>query len=215
MKHSRPDICNAVRELSRVMDAGLKEHFKRLVQVIKYVEQTKERVLTFEPKLGENEMWHLDAYSDSDWAGDIDNRKSVTGWCIFVGGCLIGWGSRAQRSVTLSSTEAEYVAISEVCTEILFVAQLMKFVGMKLVYPLIVNVDNIGAIFITENSVGRRTRHIDARYHFVQEYVEDGTVKIVFVRTDKNRADTNTKNVDPATYKRHTDVYMNDLNNID
>ena len=174
-KHSRPDICNAVRELSKVMDKGTTQHYKRMVQVIRYIQETRNKVLTFEPQLNENDVWCLNAYSDSDWAGDVDDRRSITGWCIYVGGCLVGWGSRAQRSVTLSSTEAEYVAVSEVCTEILFVAQIMQFLGMEIIYPLIVNVDNIGAIFVTENSVGRRTRHIDARYHFVQEYIEAGS----------------------------------------
>ena len=215
VKHSRPDICNAVRELSMVMDAGTQEHYKRMIQVMHYVQKTKQKVLTFKPKKEDDDTWRVNGFSDSDWAGDTDNRKSVTGWCIFVGECLVGWGSRAQRSVTLSSTEAEYVAVSEVCTEILFIAQIMRFVGMTVKYPLIVNVDNIGAIFVTENSVGRRTRHIDTRYHFVQEYVEEGVVKIIFVRTENNRADTNTKNTDATTYQRHTDVYMSNISNID
>ena len=74
--------------------------------------------------------------SDGDYAGDKDNRLGITGYCIYVNICLILWKSRAQRSHTLSSTEAEYVALSEICTEILFVQMIMEFLGQSVEYPI-------------------------------------------------------------------------------
>ena len=96
----------------------------------------------------------------------------------------------------LSSTEAKYVAVSEVCTEILFIKQVLEFLGVKIAYPIVVNVDNIGAIYLAKNeTMGQRTKHIDVRHHFVREYIEDGIVKIVFIRSEDNMADPFTKNM--------------------
>ena len=84
--------------------------------------------------------------------------------------------------MTLLSTKAEYVAVTEVATDILFIARMMEFLGNQIDYPIIVNVDNIGAIYLaTTAKTGNRTKHIDTRYHFVREYVEKGILKVVFV----------------------------------
>ena len=97
-------------------------------------------------------MWVLRAYSDSDWAGDPDDRKSITGFCIFFNGCLISWKSRGQKTVTLSSSKAKYVAVADVCTEILFIKMILEFLGLKIELSITVVCDNVGAIFIRFSS---------------------------------------------------------------
>ncbi|MFM8622083.1 MAG: reverse transcriptase domain-containing protein, partial [Holophagaceae bacterium] len=195
LKHSRPDLSNSVRELSKVMDRANKAHEKMLHRVIRFVEETKNRCLVLSP-MKENITWDLKGYCDSDFAGDSDTRKSVSGFVIYLCGAAISWRSKGQKSVTLSSTEAEYVAISEVATEILYIAGILKFLNIPLAYPIQVNVDNIGAIYLTKNATtGSRTKHVDTRYHFVREYVEDGIVKVQFVRSEDNHADIFTKNL--------------------
>ena len=120
-------------------------------------------------------------------------------------GVPVLWRSKAQRSVTLSSSEAEYVALSEAVKDIKFVFQLLMCLGIKVELPIIVQVDNVGAIFMSENvSTTGRTKHVDIRYHFVREYIEDGFIKIIFVKTAENDADIFTKNVDAETFKRHS-----------
>ena len=152
-----------------------------------------------------NTQWELHAYSDSDYSGDVDTRRSVTGFIIYILNCPISWKSKSQRSVMLSSTEAEYVAISEVCAEILFVKQIVEFLGIKVKRPIIVKVDNVGAIYLANNATtSNRTKHVDTRYHFVREYVTDGTVEIVFVKSAENTADMFTKNVNRELYQKHT-----------
>ena len=124
---------------------------------------------------------------------------------IYVNSCLIAWKSKGQKSVTLSSTKAEYVAILEVSTEILFIAGVMKFLGMEITYPIEINVDNICAIYLLKNATtGNRTKHVDTRYHFVREYIKKGIVKIVFVRSEDNKADLMTKNLGNELYAKHT-----------
>ena len=106
--------------------------------------------------------------------------------------------------MTLSSTEAEYIAVSEVCTEIIFVKQILEFLGIKIDYPITICCDNVGAIFLASNAKNsQRTRHVDIRAHYVRQYVEDGTVKINFVKSEDNVADAYTKNVTGVLYKKH------------
>jgi len=185
------------------MDRANKAHQKALYRVIKFVAQTKERRLVLSPKL-EELTWELKAYSDSDFAGDTETRKSVSGFIIYLCGVAISWRSKGQKSVSLSSTEAEYMAISEVAMEILYIVGILKFLGVPLKYPIEVNVDNIGAVYLAKNATtGNRTKHIDTRYHFVREYIEDGIVKVVFVRSEANDADIFTKNLNADTFNKH------------
>lgn len=96
-------------------------------------------------------------------------------------GCLVAWKSRALRTHALSSTEAEYLALSEVCCEILFIKQLLEFFGRDVDYPIIIHCGNVGAIYLAHNAKNsRRTKHINLKAHFIREYVEDDTIKIIF-----------------------------------
>ena len=118
--------------------------------------------------------------------------------------CAVSWRSRGQKGVTLSSTEAEYVAVSEVATEILYIAKMLEFLDTDVQYPIIVNVDNIGAIYLaTTAKTGSRTKHVDVRYHFVREYIEKGILKVVFVRSAENVADVMTKNLGRELFEKH------------
>ena len=97
------------------------------------------------------------------------------------------------------------MAISEVSTKILFIAGVMKFLGMEITSPIEINVDNIGAIYLSKNATtGNCTKHVDTRYHFVWEYIEKGIVKIVFVRSEDNKTDLMTKNLGNELYAKHT-----------
>ena len=147
-------------------------------------------------------LWELKIYSDSDWAGDKDNRKSVTGFIVFLLGAPILWRSKAQGSVALSSTEAEFYALSESAKEIKFIVQVLISMGIPVKIPIIVRVDNVGAIFMSENVItSSRTKHVDTRYHFVREFVEEGFVKIIFVRSEDNISDPFTKNTPSSIYR--------------
>jgi hypothetical protein len=209
VKHSRPDIANVVRELSKMMDGATPAAFKELKRVIKFVLDTRTFGLKIEPKLGDKEKWSMTIYTDSEYAGDTETRISVGGFIVFLLGVPILWKSKAQRSVTLSSAEAEFVSLSEAAKEIKFVVQILESMGIVVEIPIIVRVDNVGAIFMSENaSTSSRTRHVDIRYHFVREYVEDGFIRIIFVRSEENLADEFTKNVTGDIYDAHVNEYM-------
>jgi hypothetical protein len=208
IKHSRPDLANVVRELSKCMDGATLAAYKEMLRVIKFVLDTKSFCLKIEPKI-EEEDWDLVVYSDSDWAGDTENRISITGFIIYLLGVPICWRSKGQKGATLSSSEAEYVAMSEAAKEIKFVYYLLESLSIPVKLPIVVRMDNIGAIFMAENaSTSVRTRHVDTRYHFVRELIEDGFIRIIFVKTDENDADLFTKNVNRETYEKHVVKFL-------
>jgi hypothetical protein len=210
VKHSRPDIANAVRELSKLMDGPTPAAMKELKRVIKFVLDTEEFGLKLEPtEPSIKDEMVLEVYSDSDWAGDKDTRVSVSGYVVFLQGVAISWKSKGQKSVTLSSSEAEYVALSEAAKEVKFVFQVLTSMGIKVATPIVIYVDNVGAIFMAENvTTSSRSKHVDTRYHYVREFVVDGFIKIVFVRTKDNKADIFTKNVSGVILQEHQGSYI-------
>ena len=139
VKHSRPDISNAVRELSKSMDGANLAAFKELKRVIKFVLDTKTMGVKMNPKINTDiSEWDIVVYTDSDWAGDKETRISVTGFIVFLLAVPILWKSKAQRSVSLSSSEAEYFALSEAAKEIKFVAHILITMGIPVRLPIVV-----------------------------------------------------------------------------
>jgi hypothetical protein len=128
-------------------------HKKMLYSAIKFVDHTINRDLVLKPT---NEYhWNIKRYSDSDYAGDDDNRRSVSGYLIDLNNCPIAWKSRGQKTVTL------YIALSEVSTEIVFISEVITFMEIPISYPIEIIVDNVGAIYLAKNaSTTTRTKHI-------------------------------------------------------
>ena len=211
VKHSRPDIANAVRELTKLMDKPTLAAVKEMKRCIKFVLDTAEWGLRIFPTGLDDDHWTMTIYTDSDWAGDKDSRLSVSGFILYLLGVPITWRSKQQRSVALSSSEAEYVSLSEAAKEIKFVYQIMMSMGLKVRTPIVVRVDNVGAIFMAENvSTSARTRHVDIRYAYVREFVEEGFLKILFVKTKENLSDGFTKNVSADIYEAHAPHHVID-----
>jgi hypothetical protein len=121
-----------------------------------------------------------------------------------------------QCTVALLSSEAEYYAISEAAKEIKFVSQILISMGIKIEFPIIVHVDYVGAIFMSENvSATSHTQHVDARYHCVSEFIEEGFIKIIFVKSSENKAEIFTKNINGDTYDAHINSYVINRNMVE
>ena len=214
VKHSRPDLANPVRELSKLLDCPTEAAFKELLRITKFTLDTKNRGLKIKPDISllKNDVWSMEMYSDSDFAGDKESRLSVSGFISYFMGVPISWKSKAQRSVVLSSTEAEFVALSEAAREIKFVYQILCEMNIKVKLPIVVRVDNIGAIFLAENvTTSQRTKHVDIRYKFVRQFIFDKFLKIEFVGTLKNTSDIFTKNVSKDLYEKHIDSMLGNV----
>jgi hypothetical protein len=209
VKHSRPDIANATRELSKLMDRATEGQFKELKRLIKFVVDTKWKGLQIKPDKLNEEVWAIRGFSDSDYCADKETRRSITGYVIYLLGVAISWKSKGQKSVTLSTTEAEYVALSEATREIKFIVQILESMNLPVDYPITVHVDNVGAIFLANNkTTSERTKHVDIRHHFTREFIEDGIVKVIFVRSNENDADLFTKNLPGEVYERHAQKFL-------
>ena len=129
-----------------------------------------------------------------NYANDPETRRSVSGYIVYVHGVPVVWKSQAQQSVTLSSTEAEWFALSEAVKEVRFLQQqLCKSMQIQTQLPVIVRVDNTA-----------RTKHIDVRTKFVKEFCEDGIIKIIFVRSEDNDSDILTKNLQSELFRKHS-----------
>jgi hypothetical protein len=115
----------------------------------------------------------LEVFSDSDYTVDKETRQSVTGYVIFLDGSPILWRSRGQKSVTLLTTQAEYVAMSETVREVEFINQLLQNMNAQVSLPIKVNANNIGDIFNQkEKNTTERTKQLDMRYHFVRKMID-------------------------------------------
>ena len=216
VKHTRPDLCNAIRELSKVMDGATENHLKDLYRVIKYTLQTRKLgypvIPTHYPEDPSKE-WIIEVWVDSDWAGDKDTRRSVTGYEIYVNGVLVQKKSRLQKTVALSSCEAEYIACANVASEVLCIKQVIESMNVTIQYPIIVNMDNEGAIFLSNNESTTRTKHIDVKHHFVRELTEgpNPILKTKYVESSKNKADMCTKNLPVHVFKKEVDKRLVEL----
>ena len=164
VKHTRPDITNCTQELLKVRGKAMTSADKEMMRIIKFVLDTQDYGLRFEPDAVIDNKWTLTIYTDSDYAGDKETQISLTGYILFFMGVPLTWKSKSQRRVTLSSSEAEYVVLSEAAKEIKFIYQLLQSISVKIELPITVKVDNIGAIFMSKNALtSGQTKHVDVQ----------------------------------------------------
>jgi hypothetical protein len=189
--HTRPDISFAVGMVSRFMEAPTTEHLSAVKHLLRYIAGTIDTGCSFSSA---PEGAHLIGYSDADHAGDIDDRKSTTGTLFFFGNCPVSWQSQKQRVVALSSCESEYIAAATTACQGVWLGRLLgDLLGSA---PLVANllVDNKSAIQLCKNPVYHdRSKHIDTRYHYIRDCIEDGTVTVEYIGTEDQLADILTK----------------------
>jgi len=189
------------------MDGATIGSWKAMIRAIKYVFDTEDYKLELKPN--KLPIAELVGISDSEFAGDKDTRISVYGYTTYYCGAPVSWKSKSGRSVTLSSTEAEYYASSEATKELVFLTNIIMDMGVKLKLPSTLMVDNVGAIYLANNhTTGQRTKHIDIRAHFIRELIVEGKIKVVFVRSADNDADIMTKNTSEDLFVKHSKKMM-------
>ena len=186
---SRPDIMYSVCLCAR-FQANLKEsHLTAVKRIFRYLNGTKDFGLWYPC----SNNFELVGYSDADFAGYKVDRKSTSGCCQFLGTSLICWHSKKQNSVALSTAEAEYIAAGACCSQLLWISQQLRDLGINY-RGIPIKCDNTSAISITKNPVQHsRTKHIDVRHHFIRDHVEKGDIAIEFVSTELQLADIFTK----------------------
>ncbi|RVW95625.1 Retrovirus-related Pol polyprotein from transposon TNT 1-94 [Vitis vinifera] len=187
---SRPDITYAVHVLSRFMHQPRKTHMEAAFRVVCYLKNAPGQGLFF----SSNNDFRLRAYCDSDWAGCPLTRRSTTGYCVFLGPSLISWRSKRQKTVSLSSTEAEYRAMTGACCELTWLRYLLKDLGVLHKEPALLYCDNKAALHIAANPVfHERTRHIEMDCHYIRDKIQDGSIITRHVSSAHQLADILTK----------------------
>ncbi|KAH9687903.1 hypothetical protein KPL70_014941 [Citrus sinensis] len=187
---TRPNILYAVGLVSRYMENPKTTHFKVAKRILRYINGTT----NFDLLYSFSNDYKLVGYSDSDWGGDVDDRKSTTGFVFFMGDTAFTWMSKKQPIVTLSTCEAEYVAATSSVCHAIWLRNLLKELSLAQEEPTEICVDNKSAIALSKNPVFHdRSKHIDTRYHFIRECIARKEVQIKYVKSQDQAADIFTK----------------------
>jgi hypothetical protein len=189
--NTRPDIALAVGIASRFMEDPTATHLALVKQILRYVQGTSSHGCKY--RRGEGEPVLL-GYTDSDHAGDLDDRKSTSGVLFFLGNNIVSWSSQKQSVVAQSSCEAEYIAAGAGACQGVWLSRLIGELSGKAPAKFRLLVDNISAIALCKNPVHHdRSKHIDIKFHYIRSCYEKGKLDVDHVRTEEQLADILTK----------------------
>ena len=201
---TRPDISQAVSVVSRYMHNPGKGHWQAVRWILRYLQNTLDVGLTFEQDESLGQC--IVGYCDSDYAGDLDKRRSTTGYLFTLAKAPVSWKSTLQSTVALSTIEVEYMTITEAVKEAIWLHGLLKDLGVGQ-KQLELYSDSQSAIHLAKNQVFHaRTKHIDVRYYFVREILEEEEIVLQKIHTAENLADMLTKVVTRAKFEHCLDL---------
>lgn len=187
---TRPDVSFAVNKLSQFMHAPTENHWVALKRILRYLKGT----IHYGLFLRKNSPLQLSAFSDSDWGGERDTGRSTTGYVVYLGSNPISWKSSKQKSVSRSSSEAEYKAVANAAAELIWLKNLLSELHIPASSPPTIYCDNTGATYLSSNPVFHsRMKHISLDYHFVREQVAAGSLRVAHVHSKDQFADILTK----------------------
>lgn len=208
---SRPDISYAVGEVSKFTENPKHCHVTALKRIFRYLKATTNYCIEYKKK----NCINLEGYTDADFARDIDTRRSTTGYVFLINNSAITWISHRQKTVALSTTEAECMAVCEGAKEAIWLKQLLTDIGYNQSPQTILNVDNQGAIRLISNpELHHSTKHIDIRLKFIRELKHNNAIEVKYVNTDLQCADIFTKPLTTQRFNKNIELLgMSKLNN--
>jgi Reverse transcriptase (RNA-dependent DNA polymerase)/Integrase core domain/GAG-pre-integrase domain len=198
--HTRPDLAYSVGIVSRFMENPKAEHMAAVKHILRYVKGTITLGCCY--RRSSKEERNFVGYSDSDMAGDVDDRKSTTGVIYFLGENVVSWFSRKQKVVALSSCEAEYIAAASAACQGVWLESLRGDLLSQQTQKIKLRIDNKSAISLCKNPVYHdRSKHIDTRFHYIRQCVEEGRIEVEHVGTGDQLADLLTKSLGRAKFQ--------------
>ncbi|KAM3294017.1 hypothetical protein ACQJBY_037111 [Aegilops geniculata] len=187
---TRPDVCYAINRVCQYLHVPRTSHWSAVKHILRYICFTASYGLLLQPA----PSYEISAFSDADWAGCPDDRRSTGGYAVFLGPNLIAWNARKQATVSRISTEAEYKVVADATAEIIWVQSLLRELRVPSAHSPVLWCDNIGATYLSSNPVFHaRTKHIEVDYHFVRERVAQKLLSIKFISSKDQLADIFTK----------------------
>ena len=187
---TRPDITYAVSSVARFCTNPTKQHWIAVKRIMRYLKGTPNHGLMYSKGDPKSCM----GYSDADWAGDVNDRKSTSGYLFKISGAPVSWRSKKQSCVALSTAEAEYMALSSAAQEATWIRQLTSDLQNGPTRPTVIHEDNQAAICMAKNpQFHGRTKHIEIKYHFIREKVQNETIELKYCATNDMIADMLTK----------------------
>ena len=196
---TRPDLSTVVGKLSQFMQKPGKDHWVAVKRALRYVQGTLDFGLKFES----SDSFVLHGFADADWAGCAESRRSTSGYVFKIGNATVSWSSKKQAVVALSSTEAEYISLCRATQESVWLRNLLRDVGFKQLEPTCIREDNQGAMCLARNPKDHpRTKHIDIKYHYTREKIEQKVIRLEYVPTSEMLADTLTKGLSKPKFEK-------------
>ena len=218
---TRPDISFAVSQLSRVMDNPGRVHWAELLVLLRYLNGSREKGIMYRREhvdtgrvANEADRVHIRrlaksmgsqvvAFSDADFARDVDERKSVSGFIVYLNGGPVAWRSKLQKSVATSTMDAEIFGVSECCKATIYVIRLLEEIGIAQLEPVALYTDNQACQTVMKNGgYPPRAKHIDVRHFFIQQMVQDRLMNVFYCPTHYMPADVLTKPLAAPTLQR-------------
>nr|GMD14496.1 Retrovirus-related Pol polyprotein from transposon TNT 1-94 [Ipomoea batatas] len=176
--------------IMRFMESPRQSHLQATKRIMRYLKGTYDHGLLY----SSSNNCVLIGYSDSDWGGDLDDRKNTSGYCFMLGTTACSWSSKKQSIVALSTCEAEYVATASSACQTIWLKNVMNQIHFPVQGPIKIYVDNVSAINLAKNPVTHgRSKHIDTRYHFLRDQVEKRIIELVYCKSEDQLADIFTK----------------------
>lgn len=197
---TRPDIAFAASSLSQFNDSFDNIHWTATKRVLRYLKGTMSLGLTFEAN-----SVQLKGFVDADWGNCPVDRRSYTGYTFTLCGGSICWESRKQRTVALSSTEAEYMGLAEAAKEAIYLRSFLMKLGLDNLANIVIHNDNMGTKKLAENPVFHsRSKHIDLRHHFVRDAIQRGLFEVKHIPSEDMTADMLTKSLPKLKHTKHS-----------
>lgn len=210
MTCTRPDLAFTMSRLSKFCSNPSAIHIRAARHALRYLQSTKNTGITYRKSTTHSQL-EVSGFSDSDFAADLDNRRSTSGYVFTAGGSAISWRSKQQDLVTLSTMEAEYVGLTEAAKEMLWLQRLQSDIKERsgsTIYmskSQILHGDNQGSIQLASNpKYHARSKHINVKYHFLRDLVTTGAVVLNWIPTQTMTADVLTKPLSAVLHTRHT-----------
>nr|XP_020167574.1 uncharacterized mitochondrial protein AtMg00810-like [Aegilops tauschii subsp. strangulata] len=196
---ARLDLQYAVQQVCLHMHAPRDTHRSLVNRILRYIHDT----MAFGLTLTASPSTDLVAYSDADWAGCPDTRRSTSGYCVYLGPSLISWSSKRQNTVSRSSAEAEYRAVANAVAECSWLQQLLQELHHDVSHATLVYCENVSVVYLSTNPFHhRRTKHIELDIHFVREQVALGRIRVLHVPTAQQFADVMTKGLPTSIFEK-------------